>query len=114
AQRALDGGVDQLFRRHFVDVLVLHDRQDLREQPELLVGGAAIRALAGNGATERQREYDEQRADHERLLHPGLLAPGLTEPWLRVLWLALIAYLEIEPGSRQRAGVPHAADSLPL
>jgi len=68
-QRPLDRAVDQLLGGDLVDVLVLYDRQDLREEPELLVGGARVRALAGDRAAERERQHDEQGADHKRLLH---------------------------------------------
>src|SRR5262249_3208636 len=60
---------DQLLGRHLVDVLILDNREDLGEQPQLLVGGSGVRALAGDGAAERQGQYDEQGADHTRLLH---------------------------------------------
>ena len=82
AQRALDGVVDQILRRDLVHVLVLDDGEDLGEQPELLVGGAVVRALAGDGAAERQREHHEQRADHERLLH-GFPLEHPTQPRCR-------------------------------
>ena len=52
AQRALDGVVDQVLGRNLVHVLVLDDREHLREKPKLLVGRATIGALASNGAPE--------------------------------------------------------------
>src|SRR3989441_4225936 len=58
AQRALDRAVDEVLRRDLVDVLVLDDREHLREQPELLVGRAVVGALAGHGPAERQRSEE--------------------------------------------------------
>ncbi len=119
AQGALDGAVDQLLGGHVVHVLVLDDGEDLGEEPELLVGRAVVGALAGDRAAERQREHQEQRADHERLLHGRLLgcAPSqspLAQPLLWILGSAPIAYLEIQAGARQRAGVAHRPDALSL
>ena len=42
------------------------------------------------------------------------LASLLSQPLFRILRLPLIAYLEIEPRSRERAGVPHGADPVAL
>src|SRR5437660_701709 len=53
AQGSLDRVVDEVLRRDLVDVLVLHDGEDLGEELQLLVRGAAVRALAGHGSAER-------------------------------------------------------------
>ena len=60
AQGSLDRAVDEVFRRDLVDVLGLDDGENLGEQLELLVGGAAVRALAGDGAAEGQREHHQE------------------------------------------------------
>src|SRR5207302_1137219 len=53
AQGSLDRVVDEVLRRDLVDVLVLHDGEDLGEELQLLVRGAAVRALAGHRSAER-------------------------------------------------------------
>src|SRR3989442_586178 len=79
AQRALDRAVDEVLQRGLVDVLGLDDREHLREQPELLVGRAGVRALAGHGPAERQGEHDEERTNHKCLLH-GFPLKSLASP----------------------------------
>jgi len=51
-QRALDRAVNEVLGCNLVHVLVLDDRQNLGEELELLVGCAAVRALAGDGSAE--------------------------------------------------------------
>src|SRR5215471_2763065 len=118
AQGALDRVVDEVLRRDLVDVLVLHDGEDLGEELQLLVGLALIRALAGDGSAERQGEHHQECADHEGLLHGRPLIPTwlatLTEPLFRILRLALVTHLEVEPRPGERSRIAHRADSLSL
>ncbi len=68
-ERPLDRVVDDVLGRNLVDVLALDDREHLGEEPQVLVGGRGVVALARHPAAQRQGEDQEQRRDHDHLLH---------------------------------------------
>ena len=112
AEGALDRAVDELLGRHFVDVLVLHDRQHLGEQPKLLVRRAVVRALAGDRAAERKGQHDEQGANHKRLLHGIPQVPDRLGPVIG----ATVRGSAACPGNapRNRGAAPPASPCPPL
>ena len=119
-QRAFDRVVDDVLGRDLVHVLALDDREHLGEEPQVLVGGRGVVALARHPAAQRQGEDEEQRRDHDHLLHvpdgPHRCVASVRElalrpqPLGRVLGLAFVPHLEVEPRPLQRAGVADGAD----
>src|SRR5262249_55964400 len=114
AQRALDGVVNQVLGRNLVHVLVLDDREHLREEPKLLVVRPPSGALVGTGPPSERVSTTSSELITNAFFMRFLRLASLPQPLGRVLRLALIANFEIETRSRQRARVAHGPDPVAL